>query len=690
MLRTPKQAIVAGILLVAVVFAVGIVSVLGIGGGRRRPSKIAAAPVIPIKLTAFHPQAEGEKLTLEGATGWINSDGPIHLDQLRGKVVLLDFWTYCCINCHHVLPDLAKLEAKYKNQLVVIGVHTAKFEAEKDTENIRSKVREYGIKHPVANDANQVIWDRFGARSWPTLALIDASGQLVRVAEQPGGMFAGEGHYAQLDTEIQKLIAKARARGELDETPVEFPAEMDKSSEGGLLYPGKITADQESRRLYISDTGHNRIVVTDLDGRFLEAIGDGKPGLKDGDFATSSFSRPQGTCLFQDTLYVADTENHAIRAVDFKTKTVKTIAGTGEQSHAFEGGGPGKSTAISSPWDVLPIPGTRTLAVAMAGPHQIWRFDVAKGTIGHWAGSGYENIQDGTLLQARFAQPSGLATDGQHLFVADSEVSGLRSISLNAADHRVSTIVGLGLFKFGDIDGIGPAVRLQHCLGLAFGDGKLYVADTYNNKIKVCDPKTKKVQTLVGTHDRGRGDQPPRFNEPGGLALLGETLYVADTNNHQIRAVDLSTKEVRTLDLASVKAPSRPRTPRFSGATQIETSPASVRPGKELTFDVTLALPPGYKLSAEAPLIYLVEANPADAITAEPAQSIEHPTPSFTVKVPLAKQPATGSELSVKLSVSAFVCLPNTLCTVKNFVWTVPVTFEAKASGSIKLSTTTR
>ncbi len=686
MLRVPRQAIIVSLLVAAVASTVGIVSVRGIGRRGQPVSEAETTRLVPIELAAFHPQAEGEKLTLEGATGWINSDGPIHLDQLRGKVVLLDFWTYCCINCHHVLPDLAKLEAKFKNQLVVIGVHTAKFEAEKDTENIRSKVREYGIKHPVTNDANQVIWDRFGARSWPTLALIDASGQLVRVAEQPGGMFAGEGHYAQLDTEIQRLIAKAKARGELDETPVEFPAEMDKASEGGLLYPGKITADRESRRLYISDTGHNRIVVTDLDGRFLEAIGDGKPGLKDGDFASSSFGRPQGTCLFEGTLYVADTENHAIRAVDFKTKTVKTVAGTGEQSHVFEGNGPGKSTAISSPWDVLPIPGTRTLAVAMAGPHQIWRFDIAKGTIGHWAGAGYENIQDGTLLQARFAQPSGLATDGQHLFVADSEVSGLRSISLSAADHRVSTIVGLGLFKFGDVDGVGPAVRLQHCLGLAFGNGKLYVADTYNNKIKVCDPKTKKVQTLVGTHDRGRGDQPPEFNEPGGLALVGETLYVADTNNHQIRAVDLASKEVRTLDLSTVKAPSRPRTPRFAGAIQIEVSPASAKPGKELTLDVTLALPPGYKLSAEAPLVYLVETNPADAITTEPAQSIEHPSPSFTVKVPLAKQPATGSELSVKLSVSAFVCLPNTLCTVKNYVWTVPITFDVTTAGPIKLN----
>jgi thiol-disulfide isomerase/thioredoxin len=101
---------------------------------------------IKVKLASY--QQPG-RLSLEGGAGWLNTSGPIHLEELRGKVVLLDFWTYCCINCMHVLPDLAFLEDKYKNELVVIGVHTAKFEAEKSTENIRKKVAEYRIKHPV-------------------------------------------------------------------------------------------------------------------------------------------------------------------------------------------------------------------------------------------------------------------------------------------------------------------------------------------------------------------------------------------------------------------------------------------------------------------------------------------------------------------------------------------------------------
>jgi thiol-disulfide isomerase/thioredoxin len=654
-------------------------------GSVSRGEDVLKAPGLGFR--AFSPgQSASEFGSLEGAVGWINADGPIHLDKLRGKVVLLDFWTYCCINCQHVLPDLAKLEAKYKNQLVVIGVHTAKFDAERDTENIRSKVREYQIKHPVANDADRVIWNRFGVQSWPSLVVLDVHGNRV-VA------LSGEGHLAELDRVIGQLVTRARARGELDETPVEFPAESERPHAGGLLYPGKITADPANNRLFLSDTGHNRVVVTNLEGKLLETIGSGKPGFVDGKFAEASFDRPQGTCLFEGVLYVCDTENHALRAVDLKEKTVKTVAGTGKQGYGHSVSGKGTSTPLSSPWDVVEIPGTKVLAVAMAGVHQIWRFDVARGTVASWAGSGREGIVDGTLKAAEFAQPSGLATDGQHLFVADSEVSGVRAIALGA-QHRISSLVGVGLFGFGDVDGRGESVRLQHCLGLALGGGKLYIADTYNNKIKVLDPKTRAVKELVGDRKRGDSDEPPLFDEPGGLALAGNTLYVADTNNHKIRAIDLNTRAVRTLDTSSVEPPSRPRGPSFANATVFNLGTVSTRPGKAVTLDVMLALPPGYKLSAEAPMVTLAEAIDApDTFTSDvPATGwrIEQPAKEFTVRLPLNRQAPTGSTLNLRFSVSAFVCLPNTLCTVKNYVWNVPITFNAGSPGEVKLTTATQ
>lgn len=677
-MRLPPRRTVLGCLVGALIVGCGGNSQDSPGSARSgiaQASKIEApTPTKPPTLVAL----ANARPTLDDAAGWINSDGPVHLDRLRGKIVLLDFWTYCCINCHHILPDLARLEAKYRNELVVVGVHSAKFEAEKDLVNVRSKVREYGIRHPVANDPEMRIWNRFGARSWPSLALIDVDGRMIDLtpgASTGNGMLMGEGHFAELDAAIGQLVDRARRAKSLDETPFEPYTEADRPIPGGLLYPGKITVDPAGQRLIVSDTGHNRIVVTDLDGRFVQAIGDGQAALQDGDLASSRFQRPQGTCLVGDTLYVADTENHALRAVDLKAGTVATVAGTGVQSQAFEGGGPGRTTPINSPWDVLLLPGTRTLAVAMAGPHQIWRFDLDSGEVRHWAGSGFENIRDGGLLDARFAQPSGLATDDAHLFVADSEVSGLRSINLGPTP-QVKTIVGLGLFQFGDTDGAGPQVRLQHCLGLAFGAGKLYVADTYNNKVKVCDPAAKTVTTLVGSHERGVSDDPPQFNEPGGLAILGNSLYVADTNNHAIRVVDLASKRVRTLDLTSVPPPTHSRTPRFTNAQVIEMPAATVRPAALLDFEVTLPIPAGAKLGADAPLVTLIETNPNEALPPAirgVAREVEKPNPTFRLAVPLAQPLTIGSTLAVKISVSAFVCLPNSLCTLKSFVWTVPI-----------------
>jgi len=501
------------------------------------------------------PLQEFPKPSFDGAVGWINS-GPIDLAALKGKIVLLDFWTYCCINCHHILPDLEKLEQKYKNELVVIGVHSGKFDAERNTENIRRKVAEYRIKHPVANDAEMIIWERFQVNAWPTLVLIDPDGDIV-------GARSGEGHYELFDEVIGKIAEEYRKAGKLDETPILFESEESYYANKPLLFPGKVLADEKSNRLFISDTGHNRIVQTDLDGGNPVIIGDGQPGLVDGDFATARFNRHQGLCLEGDILYVADTNNHAIRAVNLKEKTVETLAGDGEQARRdprvpFEG--PGKSSQIASPWDLIQLPGSRDIYIAMAGPHQIWKFDPETNVISSYAGSGYENILDGNLATARFAQPSGLATDGENLFIADSEVSGVRVIREIGGDNpRVDRIVGKGLFVFGDRDGRGPEeVRLQHCLGLAFGGGKLYIADTYNNKVKVCDPQTNVVNTFVGTTESGDSDDPPQFYEPGGLSIAGDSLYVADTNNHKIKVVDLKTGKTRTLEIPDLTPPAPP------------------------------------------------------------------------------------------------------------------------------------
>ncbi len=659
------------------VYAVGLLGLVLLGAiayRDRRPSLEGVLSMTPSVTPVSYSQ--GESPSLRGGVGWINS-APISLEQLRGKIVLLDFWTYCCINCHHVLPDLAKLEEKYKNELVVIGVHSAKFDAERETENIRNKVHEYRIKHPVINDARMVIWRRFGVRSWPTLVLLDAKGVYQ-------GSVSGEGHYEQLDQAIGQLVEAHKAKGELNLTPFKFEPEMERSTGGPLLYPGKITADAAGKRLFITDTGHNRIVITDLTGHDPVVIGTGEEGMIDGGYAQAKFNRPQGTCLDGDTLYVADTENHAIRRIDLKQRVVSTIAGIGSQSPRppiERYVGPAGTSALSSPWDLAMIPGDRSLYIAMAGPHQIWKLDFASGEIGVWAGSGNEDIADGSSEGAKFAQPSGLATDGKNLFVADSEVSGVRVI-LDITPNgpaQVRTIVGQGLFAFGDKDGKGPAVRLQHCLGLAFADGKLYIADTYNNRVKVCDPRSRSVKALVGARTAGDSDSPPRFYQPAGLSVAGSILYVADTNNHRIRMVDLKTDHVATLALDGLSPPTiAPKPPSFPNPTTINMAGIHARPGKSFDLKVSIHLPVGYKVNEAVAMPVLLETpgKPSMISANYPVQGlrIKPPTPEFAVTVPLDQEAKAGDSFDLRLSTSVFVCAEKSnLCMIKSFVWNLPV-----------------
>src|SRR5256714_304926 len=422
---------------------------------------------------------------LEGGRGWLNTDKPLSIAALRGKVVLLDFWTYGCVNCMHVIPDLKRLEEKYSRQLVVIGVHSAKFENERDTENIRHIILRYGLEPPVVNDADFRIWRAYAVRAWRTLVLIDADGYVV-------GQLAGEGHYDVLDRAIGVLVEDARKRGTLNETPLKLALERAKTGDLPLAFPGKILADERSERLFIADSNHNRIIVTRLDGTLLDTVGTGSRGARDGTFESASFHRPQGLALDGDALYVADTENHLIRRVDLKARTVQTVAGTGAQLLDFEvRGGPARTTPLSSPWD-LQLDG-RSLYVAMAGPHEIWKLDLDKQQLSVFAGTGMEARADGPRGEAAFAQPSGLAGDGRVLYVADAESNTIRAVtledptrggpktggaqtktdaqletgarmktdaqlkasSLSSSGEEVRTLAGGDLFDFGDRDGAG-------------------------------------------------------------------------------------------------------------------------------------------------------------------------------------------------------------------------------------------
>lgn len=506
----------------AAIFFAAVALVLGVkvweDGGRLRVA--AAVPA----LTGAAPAPE-----FPADLDWINTgEKKIALDNLRGKVVLLDFWTYGCINCFHIIPDLKRLEAKYGDALVVIGVHSAKFESEGDTRRIRSIAQRYERDEPIVNDNEFEIWRAYGARAWPTLVLIDPAGKIV-------GQVAGEGHYDLLDEAIGRLVETFAES--IDRTPLELDPALAQMEDTFLRFPGKIIADEKTQRLFIADSNHHRIVVTNFDGDVENIIGSGKPGLGDGDFSTARFNQPQGLALDGNSLYVADTLNSAIRRVDLEKETVETVAGTGDQVYMRRDEYPAKGTPLNSPWDVLWHEGK--LYIAMAGQHQLWRYEPRTQTLEAYAGTRREALTDGPRLKAALNQPSGLATDGKRLYFADSEASAIRYVDFES--DEVKTIVGTGLFDFGDVDGKGDRVRLQHPLGITWHDGKLYVADTYNDKIKVIDPEARTSKTLVG----GDGG----LFEPGGLAASNGMLWIADTNGHVIRRFDLADNSLESLRL---------------------------------------------------------------------------------------------------------------------------------------------
>jgi sugar lactone lactonase YvrE len=439
----------------------------------------------------------------------------------------------------HIIPDLVRLEAKYPGVLVVIGVHSPKFPHEKMTASIRKAVLRYKVTHPVVNDANLVLWRRFGISQWPTFALIDPEGRFY-------GKVGGEGLYEVLDMHIGKLVKQFRDKKLLKETPMHFALVKDRTK-SPLFFPGKVLADAAGKRLFIADSTNNRVVITDLEGKKIAVAGTGKEGAADGPFGEATFNEPQGMALMGETLYVADRKNHLIRALDLKGQTVRTVAGTGVQDRNFKfRSAPALKIGLNSPWDILTV-GNR-LYIAMAGHHQIWVMEPARGLIGTFAGSGNEELTNGPLGYAAFAQPSGLATDGRNLFVADSESSAIRSLPVDGRG-QVKTIVGSGLFVFGDVNGSGGRVRLQHPLGVAYLKGKLYVADSYNHKIKLIDPFRGSSATFAGEVP-AKGEQT--FYEPGGVSIGGNKLYVADTNAHRIRVVDMQTRAVTTLTLQGV------------------------------------------------------------------------------------------------------------------------------------------
>ena len=608
---------------------------------------------------------------------WLNVSRPLSLKRdLRGKVVVLDFWCYCCVNCMHVLPDLAWLERRWAGKAVaIVGVHSAKFTTEKDADAVRQAVVRYEITHPVVVDSDFSVFQAFQARGWPHFVVIGPGGDLIDA-------FGGEGHREEIDALISATL---EVTSKPDATPLPLRREAASLPAGELSYPGKVAVDAATKRLWIADTGHHRVVETDLEGRFVRAFGDGEPGFSDGPAGTARFHRPQGLLPLQGALYVADAENHAVRRVRLDSGVVETVAGTGRQGYESAGRFPARSVDLSTPWDLCAAGGS--IYVACAGNHQIWRLDLAAGTIEAWAGNSHEARRDGpTLSETSFAQPSGLTTDGRFLYVVDSESSSIRRIALPAGP--VTTLAGgspdpTDLFSFGLKDGTGFGAKFQHPLGVLFANGALHVADTYDHAIRVVDPATGATTTPYGTgrtgaSDEGRGE----FAEPSGLATDGVRIFVADTDNHRIRVITpkqgLSTLRLAgvPLPMTAARAAGTPSSWPAPSDGAAKTLPAAPVPaGKPLAVDVRLSLPEGRHLTEGASSVVRIEG------VGDP---VEEKLTDLATTVSLGAVPAAGGTLRVRLLY--YVCQDAGTCRVRSAELLVPLTLDPAAPARLSLT----
>ncbi|MBO3673685.1 NHL domain-containing thioredoxin family protein [Streptomyces sp. NEAU-YJ-81] len=507
------------------------------------------------------PRARVRAPELIGRGGWLNTgDNDLTLTDLRGRIVILDFWTFCCVNCLHVLDELRELEEKHRDTVVIVGVHSPKFVHEAEHQAVVDAVERYEVHHPVLDDPELATWKQYAVRAWPTLVVIDPEGYVV-------AQHAGEGHAHALETLVGQLEAEHAAKGTLRRgdgpyvPPEPVPTE--------LRFPGKALLLPGGTFL-VSDTTRHQLVELAADGEsVVRRIGAGERGLDDGTSERARFSEPQGLALLPDgTVAVADTVNHALRRFDPATGEVTTLAGTGRQW--WQGSpteGPAREVDLSSPWDVAWFAGR--LWIAMAGVHQLWTYDPEAGTVRAAAGTTNEGLVDGPAEEAWFAQPSGLAATGDRLWIADSETSAVRYVERDGDGFAVRTAVGTGLFDFGHRDGAAEQALLQHPLGVtALPDGSVAISDTYNHALRRFDPATGEVSTLATD-----------LREPSGAVLADGDIVVVESARHRLTRLRLPEEAVRVDAVAH-------RTQRAA---------TDIAPGT-LRLDVVFQAPEGQKL----------------------------------------------------------------------------------------------
>ncbi|XP_069674037.1 NHL repeat-containing protein 2 isoform X2 [Periplaneta americana] len=663
---------------------------------------------------------------------WFNVSKPLSLSRdLRGKVVVLDFFTYCCVNCLHILPQLKQLEEQcpVEEGVVVIGVHSAKFDNEKDSANILAAVQRYNISHPVVNDADGTMWHSLGIPCWPTLLILGPNGEALF-------LLVGESHKHDMFLYVQTALNYYKNEGQIKDhsLPITSQSHIAAEEDRSLLFPGKMaccelseqnnnssqngnnhSGENYTERLAVSDTGHHRIIIFSTSGRIEYVIGGPEPGFVDGAFNEAQFNSPQGLTFHNpNLLYIADTENHAIREINLRTLHVRTLVGTGVQGTDHIGGARLVNQIISSPWDLCLVsskllkeplaPENETaekdvLLIAMAGLHQIWAFFLSDavwwkgkmyeaGTCAAIVGTGKEENRNNSYPHAAaFAQPSGLCvvTELQSVFVADSESSSIRRIYLNSG--KVAAVVGgdrnpSNLFGFGDQDGKQYDAKLQHPLGVAWNSHNkmLYVADSYNHKLKSINVQTNNCTTVLGTSTRLNSRDAVQLNEPGGLCVSsdGTHIYVADTNNHCIKIVNLETMRINKLIMFLPREEDRLGRSKKSG-TVVPTELTINSSGGEITLVLSVTLDEGISLTANAPQKWVVEF-PGPSWSASRCAGDYEPETTLKIMVPKQKQ---ASSATFSINYRLYICRDSSECSKLELHIVVTVVYSDLAPDTV-------
>ncbi|MFC4005401.1 NHL domain-containing thioredoxin family protein [Prauserella oleivorans] len=588
---------------------------------------------------------------------WLNTGGDrIRLADLRGKIVLLDFWTSGCINCLHVLDELKPIEDEFADVLVTIGVHSPKFPHEGERAAIEAAVERYGVRHPVLNDPDMATWQQYAVKAWPTLVVIDPEGYVVHVA-------AGEGHGEALRRVIAGLVATHDDKGTLRRGGSPYvPAEQAATE---LRFPSKAVVTA-SGRVLVADTANHSIAEFASDAETLvRRFGSGARGDLDGAFDIARFAEPSGLALLPEHvaervgyhLVVADTANHKLRGIDLRNGSVTTVAGTGAQWRDGTDSGPALEVDLTSPWDVRWWDAVDGVVVAMAGNHTLSVFDPVERTIRRFAGTTVEGLRDGAVTEAFFAQPSGLAVGRDRLWLVDAETSALRWIERSGtgpADFTVYTAVGSDLFSFGHRDGKAAHALLQHPLGVALlPDGSPAIADTYNGAVRRYDPAVGEVSTLAKD-----------LAEPAGLVVTDSGVLVVETGAHRLSPLDASETAQVDGDALAVRRP-----------------PTLLAPGA-VEFSVVFVPPPGEKLDDRFGPSTRLE------ISASPPGLLAEGTGSGTDlsrTIRIAEGYTEGVLQIVAQAASCDTDAEHPACRVTRQDWGVPIRVDASGEGSLRL-----